>query len=88
MLESEDSSSTEEEEHWSTPGAELALGALSSDQNKIRREIMQKNLVRKGEVFNLPITNIHRPPMDAKTGRRTLEIRESHKLHVQNLKKK
>ena len=50
MLELEDSSSTEEEEHWSTPGAELALGALSSDQNKIRREIMQKKLVRKGQV--------------------------------------
>ena len=49
---------------------------------------MHKKLVRKGKVFNLPITHIHRPPMDAKTGRRTLEIREPHKLHVQNLKKK
>ena len=88
MSESEDSSSTEEEDNRSTPGAELASGVLSSDQNKIRREIMQKKLVRKGQVFNLPITNIHRPPMDAKTGRRTLEIREPHKLHVQNLKKK
>ena len=49
---------------------------------------MHKKLVRKGQVFNLPITNIHRLPMDAKTRRRTLEIREPHKLHVQNLKKK
>ena len=60
MSESEDSSSTEEEDNLSTPGAELASGVLSSYQNKIRREIMQKKLVRKGQVFNLPITNIHR----------------------------
>ena len=49
---------------------------------------MQKKLVRKGQVFNLPITHIHRSPVDAKSGRRPLEIREPHKLHVQNLKKK
>ena len=49
---------------------------------------MQKKLVRKGQVFNLPITHIHQPPIDAKTGRHPLEIREPHKLHVQNLKKK
>ena len=49
---------------------------------------MQKKLVRKGHVFNLPITHIHRSPVDDKTGRRSLEIREPHKLHVQNLKKK
>ena len=47
---------------------------------------MQKKLVRKGHVFNLPITHIHRSPVDDKTGRRSLEIREPHKLHVQNLK--
>ena len=44
--------------------------------------------MRKGQVFNLPITHIHRPPLNEKTGRRPLEIREPHKLHVQNLKKK
>ena len=49
---------------------------------------MQKKLVRKGQVFNLPITHIHQPPVDAKIGRHPLEIREPHKLHVQNLKKK
>ena len=86
--ESESSSSTDDEETRTTPGAELASGVLSSDQNKIRREIMQRKLVRKGQVFNLPITHIHRPPVDDKTGRRPLEIREPHKLHVQNLKKK
>ena len=88
MSESEDSSSTEEEDHRSTLEAELASGILSSDQNKIRKEIMQKKFVRKGQVFNLPIISIHRLPMDAKTGRTKLEIREPHKLHVQNLKKK
>ena len=82
MSESEYSSSTNEEEMWATPRTELASSVLSSEQNKLRREIMQKKLVR-----NLPIINIHRPPIDAKTGR-TLEIRESHKLHVQNLRKK
>ena len=49
---------------------------------------MQKKLVMKGQVFNLPITHIHCPPVDDKTGRRPLAIRESHKLHVQNLKTK
>ena len=86
MSESEDSNSTEEEDHRLTPGGELASGVLSSDLNKIRKEIMQKKFVRKGQVFNLPIISIHRLPMDAKTRRRTLEIRP--KLHVQNLKEK
>ena len=49
---------------------------------------MQKKLVRKGQVFNLPITHIHRPPIDVNTRRRPLEIRGPHKVHVQNLKKK
>ena len=42
--ESESSSSTDDEETRTTPGAELAYGVLSSDQNKIGREIMQKKL--------------------------------------------
>ena len=49
---------------------------------------MQKKLVRKGQVFNLPIIHIHHPHVNEKFGRRPLEIREPHKLHVQNLKKK
>ena len=75
--ESKSSSSTDEEEARITPGVELLSGVLSSDQNKITREIMQKKLVRKGQVFNLPFTHIHRPPIDDKTRRRPLEIRES-----------
>ena len=37
-----------------TLGAELASGILSREQNKIRTELMQRKLVRKGYVFNLP----------------------------------
>ena len=58
MLESESSGSTDAEETWATSSAEIASGVLSSEQNKIRREIMQKKLVRKGQVFNLLITHI------------------------------
>ena len=45
MLESEDSSSIDEEDNRSIPWAELASRVLSFDQNKIRKEIMQKKLV-------------------------------------------
>ena len=88
LSESESSSSTDDEEARKTPGVELPSGVLYFDQNKIRREIKQKKLVWKGQVFNLPITHIHRPPIDEKSRCRPLEIREPHKLHVQNLKKK
>ena len=71
-------STNEEEEARSTLGAELASGVLSIEQNNIRREIMQKKLVRKGQGVNLPITHIHRPPADERTRCRPLEIREPH----------
>ena len=61
MSDSDSSSSVEDEETRAAPGAELASGVLSSEQNKICRELMQRKLVRKGHVFNLPITHIHRP---------------------------
>jgi hypothetical protein len=48
---------------------------------------MKSKLVIKRYIFTLPITIINRPPVDATTGR-TLEIRESINLHVQNLKTK
>ena len=44
--------------------------------------------MRKGQLFHLPITHIHRPPIDENIGRRPLEIREPHKLHIQDLKRK
>ena len=85
MSDSDSSSSAKDEV---TTGAKLESGVLSSEKNYIRTELMQRKLVRKGHVFNLPITHIHRPPVDVKTGRRQLEIREPHRMHVQNLKKK
>ena len=88
MSDSESSSSTEDEEDRSTLGAKHAFGVLSSEQNKIRRDLIHRKLVWKGQFFNLPITHIHRPPVDENIGCRPLEIREPHKLHVQNLKKK
>ena len=68
MLDFDSSSSTEDEDTKGTPGTELASGVLSSEQNKIRRELMRHKLVRKGQVFNLPITHIQRPPIDERTG--------------------
>ena len=76
MSDSDSSSSGEDEETRATPSVELAFSVLSSEHNKIRREWMQRKLVRKGHVFNLPITHIHRPLVDEKIGRRLLEIRE------------
>ena len=88
MSESESSSSTDDEDDRTTPRAELFSSVLSTEQNKIRREIIQRKLVRKGQVFSLSITHIHRPAIDEKTRLRPLEIREPHKLDIQNLKKK
>ena len=36
----------------------------------------------------MPITHIHRPLIDTKSGQRPFDIREPYKVHVQNLKKK
>mgnify|MGYP006889243281 FL=1 len=58
MSESEYASSTDEEDNRSTLGAELESGVLSSEQNNIPWKIKQNKLVRKCEVFNLPITQI------------------------------
>jgi hypothetical protein len=91
----EESSSTSDESENNilatevvTPGGELSSGIIASEQNTIRRQIMKSKLVKKGHIFTLPITIINRPPFDPTTGRRPLEIREPHNLHVQNLKKK
>ena len=91
----EDSSASESEEPDAlsdkeivTPGAELSSGIIDSKQNTIRRQIIKSKLLRRGHIFTLPITLINRPPIDPETGRRPLEIREPHNLHVQNLKKK
>ena len=70
------------------PGGHLSSGVLTSEQNKIRENIAKTKLVRKGQLFHLPICSIHRPPVDPESGRRPLEIREPHAVHVQNLKSK
>ena len=69
-------------------GGHLSSGMLTSEQNRIRENIAKKKLVRKGQLFHLPICSIHRPPVDPESGRRPLEIREPHAVHVQNLKSK
>ena len=51
MSESKSLISTNDEETRPTLGAKLAYGVLSSEQNPIRREIMHKKLVRKGQVL-------------------------------------
>ena len=71
-----------------TPGGELSSGVVASEQNAIRRQIIKSKLVKRGHIFTLPITLVNRPPVCPATGRRPLEIREPHNLHVQNLKKK
>ena len=55
MSDSDSSSSAKDEV---TTGAKLESGVLSSEKNYIRTELMQRKLVRKGHVFNLPITHI------------------------------
>ncbi|KAH6555676.1 hypothetical protein KP509_1Z236600 [Ceratopteris richardii] len=85
--ESSDSSSSSED-IIVAPGGELASGVLGTEQNKMREDIARRKVVKKGQLFHLPIIIIHRPPIDPVTGRRPLEIREPHNLHVQNLKKK
>ena len=77
MSESESLSSIDDEDARTTPRVELASGVLSSNQKKLRRVM---------SITSPSLTS--RPPINAKTGRRTLEIREPHKLHVQNLKEK
>ena len=49
---------------------------------------MKSKLVKKGQNFTFPMTLVNRPPIDPSTRRRSLEIREPHNMHVQNLKKK
>ena len=60
------------------PGGHISSGILTSEQNRIRENIVKTKLVRKGQLFHLPIFSIQRPPINPKTGRRALEIREPH----------
>ena len=60
----------------------MSSSILSSEQNHIKENIAKNKLVRKGQLFHLPICLIHKPPVDLETGRRPLEIREPHVVHV------
>ena len=64
------------------PGGHLSSGMLSSEQFRIRENIAKNKLVRKGQLFHLQICSIHRPPVDPKSGRRPLEIREPHAVNI------
>ena len=66
----------------------MPSGILTSEQNKIRENIVKTKLVHKGQLFHLPICSIQRPLVDPVTGRHPLEIQEPHSMHVQNLKSK
>ena len=57
------------------PCGQIASGILTSEQNRIRENIAKTNLVRKGQLFDLPICSIQRPSIDPETGRQALEIR-------------
>ena len=41
-----------------TLGGQISSSVLTSKQNKIRENIAKKKLVRKGQLFHLPITSI------------------------------
>jgi hypothetical protein len=85
---SEDSEDIISDKDLITPGGELSSEIIAFEQNTIWRQRMRSKLVKKGHIFTLAITIINRPPIDSVIGRRPLEIREPHKLHVQNVKKK
>ena len=88
VLEFEEEEDDEQQLEIVPPGGQISSGVLTSEQNRIRENIARTKLVRKGQLFHLPISSIQRPPIDPETGRRTLEIREPHAVHVQNLKSK
>ena len=63
-------------------GGQIASRILTSEQNRIRENIAKTKLVYKGQLFHLPICSIQRSPIDPETGKRALEIRELHSMHV------
>ena len=88
VLEFVEEEEEEEDAEVIPPGGHISSGIFTSEQNRIRENIVKTKLVRKGQLFHLPICSIQQPPIDPTTGRRALEIREPHSVHVQNLKSK
>ena len=70
------------------PGGQMSLGILSFEKNRIGVNIAKTKLVQKGQLFHFPICSIQRPLVDPLRGRQSLQIREPHVVHVQNLKSK
>ena len=68
------------------PGGHLSSRVMCSEQNRIKENIAKSKLVRKVQLFHLPICLIHRPQVEPESGRRPLEIKEPLAVHVQNLK--
>ena len=57
----EEEEEEEQELEVVAPGCHLSSRVLSSEQNRIRENIAKNKLVRKGQLFHLPICSIHRP---------------------------
>ena len=59
------------------PGGHLSSRVMCSEQNRIKENIAKSKLVRKVQLFHLPICLIHMPLVDPELRRQPLEIREA-----------
>lgn len=73
--------SESEEMDTGAPGMTKALGIVASNQN-ILRENIKANKIIDVRTFLIQMKQLHRPPVDPETGRRTLEVRPPHELFV------
>ncbi|MCO5559110.1 hypothetical protein L7F22_012702 [Adiantum nelumboides] len=69
----------------SGPGVPLPDTRVSSSLNVLRERVKQNNMVDPLPIF-LPISVIECPPVDAHTGKRSLEVSAIIEQHVHNLK--
>eukprot|EP00249_Psilotum_nudum_P025153 c29393_g2_i1 orf=3-398(-) len=81
------SSPEKEEESRDAPGVDVGSGIVGTSQNVLREQIKSSRLVDT-RTFEIQVSRLHRPPIDPQTGRRPLEVREPHPLHVSNLRAK
>ena len=65
-----------------SPRGQMSSSILSLETNRIRENIAKNKMLRKGQLFHLPICLIHMPLVDPETGTWPLEIREPHVVHV------
>ena len=76
-----------EELETGAPGMIEASGIVASNQNILRENIKASKIVD-SRTFLIQMKQLQRPPVDPEIGRRTLEVRPPHALHVSNLKAK